>query len=830
MRKVLLLFLLLLTIPLSTAALTDGLLRAFTFDNAFSNSTYTISQVGDGNGTVMGGALNGTDCLINECYTFDGVNDAIDLGTSAQLRKSKNFSISLWANRSAATSGMFIIGRANLSARDWWIWLGSGDSNTGNKWEATATTYTFIGNTTNDAPQSVWTHLVMTVNDTDASFWVNGTLIRTAPLAAGITTVAVNTFIGMALVGGSNWTGQIDELYIYNRSITSSEIGQLYNNGTGSQYPFLNQNINVDLVSPLTGASLSDTGANFTVTYTPLNINLTNATYFIWLSNGSLFNQTTVSVTGQTVNTTRLFIDDFTINNYIWNVRACGLNSSASVICSFAAVNNTFDVSFSFTNTSYNAFSYESEFDIFNLTITTFPTVISVSGKLIYNGTSYNADSSCISSTCYISSGIDIPLINTSVTDLRRFQWNITQFDGSTSSSSLTPLETHNTTRIFMQGCTTAVTVRTLNFTAFDEENLSRISPFSFIGTFNYWLGHGTVFRNQSFNNQSTTHDTVCINPGNETFYHTSLVTYTGAVNNTYVTRDYYFTNATANNNTQNIPLFLLAADESTTFIQEVLDDTLIGVSGALIYIQRYYPEDNQFRTVQVTKTDTSGKTVGFYKTEDVDYKHIITLNNTILLVEPARKIFVESLPATLRFLLGNEGGLPWQFYNGLTNLVGNISHDPDTELITFTYIDTSGSLSSARLLVEKENYNSTSNTICNVQSVLASATLVCNVSGIEGVINSRAYIGRSPEQLVDLLVTLIKAAKEVFGKLGYFLGIIIVLAAYLVVIPNLTAGLITGNAVLILVNATPLMALPPFYIFAISGITVIAIVMINKQ
>src|SRR5690606_9403666 len=105
-------------------------------------------------------------------------------------------------------------------------------------------------------------------------------------------------------------------------------------------------------------------------------------------------------------------------------------------------------------------------------------------------------------------------------------------------------------------------------------------------------------------------------------------------------------------------------------------------------------------------------------------------------------------------------------------------------------------------------------------------------VSSAENLVTARAYITRTSlgERLVDLLVVIIDTAREIFGRLGLFGGMLIVLIAYLATIRNLSASLVTGWVVTVLINMTPLLNLPALFIFGHLAITIICLVAVNKR
>ncbi|GAI13030.1 unnamed protein product, partial [marine sediment metagenome] len=143
-----------------------------------------------------------------------------------------------------------------------------------------------------------------------------------------------------------------------------------------------------------------------------------------------------------------------------------------------------------------------------------------------------------------------------------------------------------NVSQIQLGECSGGLTVKTLNFTNWDEENRTMITPFDFHGTFIYWLGGGSIYKNFSISNTNITSQTICILPSNLTYYSDAQIQYEKSA---YVKRNYYLINTTLTNETQYLKLFSLLTASSTTFILEVIDEAQIPVAGAYLYIQRYY-------------------------------------------------------------------------------------------------------------------------------------------------------------------------------------------------------------------------------------------------
>lgn len=111
------------------------------------------------------------------------------------------------------------------------------------------------------------------------------------------------------------------------------------NVGSGNVLFFVNISVLTELISPVNLSNFTTIQINFTVSSTPFNTNLTNATLYVWYENGTLFltNETTLSGdSGVQTN----FSSNLTDGIFLWNAETCGEN----VNCTFADDNRTLEV------------------------------------------------------------------------------------------------------------------------------------------------------------------------------------------------------------------------------------------------------------------------------------------------------------------------------------------------------------------------------------------------------------------------------------------------------------------------------------------------------
>lgn len=172
---------------------------------------------------------------INTGAVFNGTTSKTNCGSNIDL-VNKSFSISGWfANTKSTTvnsySGLHETGDIGKS-----LHIGRRGSN--GKF-----TFAFYGDdldsSTNMSTDGSWEYWTLTFNSTnkEKKIYRNGVLDNSG-IGTGNLTASGNFIIGQWESEGSYYQGSIDELGIWNRVLTTDEISELYNSGSGKQYPF----------------------------------------------------------------------------------------------------------------------------------------------------------------------------------------------------------------------------------------------------------------------------------------------------------------------------------------------------------------------------------------------------------------------------------------------------------------------------------------------------------------------------------------------------------------------------------------------------------------
>jgi hypothetical protein len=200
-----------------------------------SNSTFTKDYSGAGNdGAVIGATWNDTDGYDGYgAYEFDGVNDFINLSNKTAHDFSTSFSVTAWIKWQNSSTHDLIVGKDSASPRDWFISV-RGEFATDNLYfeffNATQgpTSVTSSSSVTIDQ----WNFVSGTFDGTSLRLYLNGVLeteLNTTQVPAA---TGNDLLIGRQLLTGTYFNGSIDEIVIWNESLSAEQIAALYANRT----------------------------------------------------------------------------------------------------------------------------------------------------------------------------------------------------------------------------------------------------------------------------------------------------------------------------------------------------------------------------------------------------------------------------------------------------------------------------------------------------------------------------------------------------------------------------------------------------------------------
>lgn len=198
------------------------------------NSQNANDQWGSNDGTVDGATYESTGGPRSDgAYHFDGTNDFVDCGQVV----GSTFTASAWCKfdtlPSSEPDNRRIVANFTTSDSSGWGIFGHKDTDSirfdlydsnGNKiTKSTQDNFISVGS---------WYHTVLTADGSTANFYVNGEIITSTSHGSSDGTNNLNIGRGPHSGGVEYFDGQIDDVRLYNRAFSPSEVHDLYQYGT----------------------------------------------------------------------------------------------------------------------------------------------------------------------------------------------------------------------------------------------------------------------------------------------------------------------------------------------------------------------------------------------------------------------------------------------------------------------------------------------------------------------------------------------------------------------------------------------------------------------
>ena len=185
---------------------------------------------GNGNhGTYQNGlsTISNSEFGGSRAYNFDGSDDRITFNYIASMNQISAFSSFFWIYKLGGFSNYILnIGGSN-NRSPWMNTYGNGrfetrldlDNNTGDS---------IFYNDYGQGIYNQWDHIGLSWDGINANHYVNGNLVQTDVTSAGSTTENdYGSAFGLGLYGGGIY-GYLDDIRIYNRGLSNSEVELLY--------------------------------------------------------------------------------------------------------------------------------------------------------------------------------------------------------------------------------------------------------------------------------------------------------------------------------------------------------------------------------------------------------------------------------------------------------------------------------------------------------------------------------------------------------------------------------------------------------------------------
>jgi hypothetical protein len=270
-----------------------------------------------------------------------------------------------------------------------------------------------------------------------------------------------------------------------------------------------------------------------------------------------------------------------------------------------------------------------------------------------------------------------------------------------------------------------------------------------------------------------------------------------------WATRKYYIFDGTrATNITNNLTLYSLDTAHAIPF-QFIAKDYLLNYyNGYYIALMKWYPENNTYRIVEMSRTNEQGIAIMNVELNYADYRVALYDSNGVLIkLDSPTKMVCLTAPCTYNLNVLGSGS----DYTSIMGIQSSITYNSATKIVTFTWNDPSQKTAEMRFYVYKDS-GYTYTDICNTTSNLYVGVMNCNITGYGGTIWAKGYRSASPENpLVSKIISIRNSIDKGIGLfvqliLSLLVGLIAVwspIAAILFSIIPFAIGFVLGTATL---------------------------------
>ncbi len=231
-----------------------------------------VDVAGNNDGTLQNGATYAAG-KVGQAFSLDGVNDYVRVPSSAALNPTAGFTIEAWIDSSSTSGARVIVSKWDDGTGDWSYIFKDHNYSDQLRIELSGSVHNDLADLAGASSivTGNWIHVAATYDTTTVRLYFNGVLDGEQTVGPNrfIDSSAADLLLGAVLTWGGvseNFAGLIDEVSLYNRALSATEIQSISQAGSDGKY--LAMAVNGFTSSPAVGAVVSVPPTNFVMDFT----------------------------------------------------------------------------------------------------------------------------------------------------------------------------------------------------------------------------------------------------------------------------------------------------------------------------------------------------------------------------------------------------------------------------------------------------------------------------------------------------------------------------------------------------------------------------------
>jgi fibronectin type 3 domain-containing protein len=198
-----------------------GLVAAYSFDAG--SGTTAVDSSGNGNTGTLSNATWATSGKYGSALSFNGTNAWVTVNSSSSLALTTGMTVEAWVNPTTLGSAYRTVVFREQPGNEVYSLYANQSNPQAPLGEVYVSGYKDASASTGLAA-GTWAHLAETYDGSSVRLYVNGTLISTTAAPGSLASSSLPLRIGGNNIWGEYFSGLIDEVRVYNRALSASEI------------------------------------------------------------------------------------------------------------------------------------------------------------------------------------------------------------------------------------------------------------------------------------------------------------------------------------------------------------------------------------------------------------------------------------------------------------------------------------------------------------------------------------------------------------------------------------------------------------------------------